>query len=136
MQNKIGPNTEPCGTPLSISAQSDVIPLTQTLWRLFFNHSVTQPRSLPSIPCAFNFRISNPCRTLLKALYIPTLTLTLLALTLTLTLSLMLTVVTITIHQGPKKPGANPTIHPWDGKYHLRVGKRKFAKTATSASVF
>ena len=60
MRNKIGPNTEPCGTPLSTSAQSDVIPLTQTVWRLFFNHSVIQPRSLPSIPCAFNFRISNP----------------------------------------------------------------------------
>jgi len=43
MRNKTGPNIEPCGKPLSTSAQSDVIPLTQTLWRLFFNHSVIQP---------------------------------------------------------------------------------------------
>jgi len=46
MKNKIGPSTDPWGTPLSTSSQSDSIPLTQTRWTLFFSHCVIQERSL------------------------------------------------------------------------------------------
>src|SRR5437867_2614344 len=65
--NNIGPRTEPCGTPLVTSTQSNTHPLRTTLCFLPFNHSSIHCLTLPCIPISCNLYNSLLCETLSKA---------------------------------------------------------------------
>ena len=56
--NKIGPSTDPCGTPLNTDFQIETSPYTTTLCFLSVSHCSIQLIILFSIPCAFNLSIS------------------------------------------------------------------------------
>jgi len=66
-RNSIGPNTEPCGTPLNTSIQSDSVPLIPTLCTLHLNHSAIQFSNLFVMLWDCNFTSSLLCGTLSKA---------------------------------------------------------------------
>jgi len=58
IRNSSGPSTDPCGTPLKTSTQSDKTPLIPTFCFLPFSHSVIQSTILPWMPWLCIFRIS------------------------------------------------------------------------------
>src|ERR1700755_459724 len=68
IRNKSGPSTEPCGTSLFTVSHNDLLPLSNTHCLLFFNHSLIQLCTIPSIPYCDNFCISLTWGTLSKAL--------------------------------------------------------------------
>jgi len=68
IRNSSGPSTDPCGTPLKTSTQSDRTPLIPTFCFLPFSHSVIQSRILPQMPWLRILRISLLYGTLSKAL--------------------------------------------------------------------
>ena len=68
IRKRIGPNTEPCRTPLRTNCHVDLLPFTQTRCLLLLSHSVIHFSSLPVVPWLFNFSSSLWCGTLSKAL--------------------------------------------------------------------
>ncbi|CAL4241458.1 unnamed protein product [Meganyctiphanes norvegica] len=44
IKNRIGPNTDPCGTPLVTFMAGDAVPLITTLWVLSLKKSFTQSK--------------------------------------------------------------------------------------------
>src|ERR1051325_11468272 len=57
IRNKSGPSTEPCGTPLFTVSHDDLLPLSNTHCLLFFNHSLIQFCTIPSIPFHLSIKL-------------------------------------------------------------------------------
>ncbi len=57
-KSKIGPSTDPCGTPLKTDFQLETSPSTTTICLLSVSHSSIQLIILFPIPCDFNVSIS------------------------------------------------------------------------------
>src|SRR5664279_2976094 len=66
-KNRRGPNTEPCGTPLSTCISSEKLPRTPTFNVLAVRNCSIQLSNLSCIPRFFNFSINFLCDTLSKA---------------------------------------------------------------------
>jgi len=54
--NNSGPNTDPCGTPLTTARQSDICPPSTTLCCLPFSQLSIHCNISPPITCDLNFR--------------------------------------------------------------------------------
>ena len=72
MRNKIGPNIDPCGTPLHTGLHLEYLPSRRTRCcrsvTVSQNHALIRLQTKPSIPWAFNFKTRRSCVTLSKAL--------------------------------------------------------------------
>ena len=69
IKNKIGPSTDPCGTPLKTGFQFETSPSTTTLCLLSVSHCCIQFIILIPIPWDFNLSISLWCGTLSNAFW-------------------------------------------------------------------
>ena len=69
MLNKMGPRTEPCGTPLITSDQSDRWPLKTTFCFLPTRKFLIHSRTWPDIPQPYNIDIKRLCGTESKAFW-------------------------------------------------------------------
>ena len=67
-----GHNIEPCGTPAWIVSQSDVWPLSKTLWNLPLRKLLITWNKFPLTPFCFNLKNNNlSCQTLSNAMDMP-----------------------------------------------------------------
>ena len=68
IRKRVGPRTDPCGTPLVTSVQSEYLPFITTLCFLPSSHCWIQPFTLPSTPIEATLSINLWWGTLSKAL--------------------------------------------------------------------